>query len=310
MSGARLKLLLARPFTPDSGGSYPLGVIAAGLQAVYDLKTTAGPTQSALITLPGGAASVPVTISGDDAQTATSGTVTAARAQFTGYDLQARGTCVVALTQPRLGNSGGRVAQVQDTASLTITDGEIDAAGAANAFSGAITAYEGTEFAATNTKWVNAPMMFLRAYGPDFVITSNYFGSYGLNPYASDSHLEAIQVDGGTGGIHTSRFEPGSDPPSMGGHTAPLYYEDYLSNVDHEIRDVIIGWTGSPGIPASVQAAAKNGRNVTLRVSGSVLKMGTSAYVVPSQISGVLTIIDEGGNYDYDTGAPINVSFP
>lgn len=42
MAGNLFKLLMAKGFTPDPGGSYPAGVVVAGTQTTYDTATTSG----------------------------------------------------------------------------------------------------------------------------------------------------------------------------------------------------------------------------------------------------------------------------
>jgi hypothetical protein len=292
------------------GGSYPLGVVAAGLQTEYDIYDNIGPTLSVVNTLPGGAASVPVTISGDDALFATSGTINATRAQFAGYNMVARGTADVTATHFRLSNPGSRIFETQDTCSLVLEDSDVDCTGARNDFAGACQPVAGTDFTVRRSRFTDATMMFINVFSDTCLIENCYFGEYGLDVFDINSHLEAVFIHGGTGGIYNSRFEPASSPPSQGGHTAAIYYEESTANIVHVLSDTVIGWTGSPGIPASVQVAAKNGRSIALTVTGCALKEGTSDYVVVSVLSGSVTITDGGGNYDYDTGATIDVSYP
>lgn len=315
------RLRFGRPITPVS---YPPGVVAAGLQAVWNLRSTAGATLSPTLVMPTNSASLPsgsaVTTSPNQVFLPLSGTPTLAGWNWNNYNPVVRGGVNLnTFTQNVMtANDGsGRLLKVgnDDAVGGTALADYVtfDALGISNVNAGATQIDSNSSLTIRHSRLVNASHINLKAFGAA-VVEDSWLGAYCLNP-PGGAHCESAFFSSTTSLLRV--LVDNTDAAPLGGQTGPLYFEaDVNGNLVATMDSVIVNWPSSMALLGTMQVAAKNGKTLQLTVRNSVLKRGSNTgsvnrYFVITQVTGgVVTIIDGGGNFDLETGAPINVTYP
>lgn len=299
---------------------YPPGVIAAGLQSVWDLRSTAGPTLATNKIMNADQASLPatsnVTASPPQVFLPTTGTPTLDRWDWNNYNPVVRGGANLnTFTNNKFRAPGfGRLLKVGNdgpagTALVQFTD--FDATGISNVNAGATQIDSNSTLTVQNSRMFGASHINLKAFGVA-VVQDSFLGTFCLNPPVA-AHCESAFFSNNTT-LSRVLVDNSAAAPS-GGQTGPLYFEaDAVGNIVATMDQTIINWPDAMALLGTLQVAGKNGKSLRLTVSNSVFKKGSNAglagyFVITQFNTGTVCIIDGGGNYDLVSGNSINLTF-
>jgi len=296
----------------ETGGpppAYPQGVINAGLQAVWDLRTTAGVGPGVLT--PVGMYALPPGLVLDASGVNSTASASVNLIDFTGdgvfatnngnvldiTDAVFAGAIARYLMMGRNShNTGGGTpacnvlrATFDGTLGLTANAALINGTGASPSLS------------LTNSRIDNAPRsgMTWGGNGP-LDMTDCFLGKFGLNTTAID-HLQAIHLLSGTCVWTHCLFDPVGSVYT-GGKTAIIYPEATDGPIDLTLDGCIVPDTDHQFLyPIHLSG---HSFNAVMTIKNSVLQRGTHGQYMTATGSHVHTIIDGGNNWDID-GAPI-----
>lgn len=321
---ARLRGTAPSPVDPPDPGDYLPGVIAAGggLQAVWNLRNTAGLSGPLTKNLPGDSALLPA---GSSTSTGpnelflpnSGAAYTVQDFGLLGHEVHMRaGAAQAILRNARLYNpGGGRLIEVETGADALFEDVELDSTGVSNIRATGVALGGGaTHVVMRRVKSFGGSVSGVMVYSANTEWEDCFLGSYGLNP-SPDPHMEPIFFFRGTHVIDQMLIDPTDELAAGGGTTALIYIEagstgSGLGNTEVTINRSILRGCGPAhlNIYSAIQIAAK-GYNAKLTIKDSAIERGTHAgkpYALPSESNGgVVTIVDGGGNYDLNSGEPI-----
>lgn len=291
----------------------PPGAVAANLCAVWDLQTTAGVTEAALYKpsahpgrLPEGTS---VGTSPGQVMFPTSGSNLATRFDFTGYEVGTRSGGAVTVTESKFAYPGaGKL--LQTDSNVTLTRSSFDGSRLLNSGASAlVTAGTGTTFTMHRVRIQHSPMLSFYSFAAVANVTWSYFADVGENPNRENPHLELGRSDKGVFTATDSFFDMRTYNPVP--VTGVLYFEANRSSgspITVHLNRVILDWGRGYNLIAPIQAAGKD-QNVTITISNSAIKPGTGGYVLKSESgTGVVRVIDGGGNRNLYTGAPVDIT--
>ena len=316
MASFRLRFQGHGGASPPDPGDYPQGVIDLGLEAVYDLKTTAGPTSAYTQTLAPGNVPAGYTLSSPQLLSPTSGSTTVANWWLKDAEVTIRGTSIGNLVDCTLTfPGGGRLALADDTSALNMTRCLVDGTGMSGAFASAtVMLGGGTSGTIDHCKFINAPIGHFYSFAVSAAVTWSYFGMCGDDPQA-DTHLELIRNDRGSMDVENCFFDvtdgvivfPPPDPPLVAGWSG-FGFSETNSASGGTITVSFLGciFLGSmlQSLYCVFQAGAKYaGYNVEITVEGCVIERGTGPIIVVTE-AGADVIISGSGNVEPD-GTPI-----
>jgi hypothetical protein len=188
----------------------------------------------------------------------------------------------------------------------------VDGVGITAFYDGLVQRYAGA-IQSSHTRWQNSAVNFatLGSTGAvsDCSFTDDYFSQPGNNGQpAEGSHLQSIH--GLIGTFSLTRCLVDWNQSTNAAITAELFWEGYAGPVSGALTDCIISNTGANPMLWPIRCASNPGNPVTVTVTGCAIQKGSNGYALAQSNGATAQIIDGGGNYDYDTGAPINVTSP
>jgi hypothetical protein len=287
----------------------PLGVTAAGLEPVWAYKETAGLKLPTTKTLPADAALLPPGASFD----LTPGlayvlfTLDASESlwDFTGLEVVAD-NCVLTLTNCVLGYpSGGRVGTVTNAATMNLVSCDWNATGLLSFFHGTTNIPVGCVMNWNDVHAWGAPRIYADNFG-ELNTTDCYFEAFGVNTDPGD-HGENVKTNVGIRTITRCVMDATEGGPILSGITGMEFWNAQVGNVDVAVADSIMCFPASLGIPYGIQAGVTVPFLTNMTIGGSALQNGTSDYITSNP---GCTLIDPGGNFDFDTGLPIDLTRP
>lgn len=296
---------------PPEPSVYPQGVIDLGLQAVWDLKDTAGATLSSLYTpaanpgqLPAGTS---VSTGPGQVQLPASGTYgEISRFNFSGYQVEPRGSGVGSISQSYFANPGGtRLFISAGTSDVSIDRCTFTGASVTNDFAALVTPGTGTTFALTNSKLQHAPMAILYSFAASTLVEDCYMSDVGENPIAVDPHLEMARSDKGDTIYRRSFFDMSTLNPT--GVTGILYFEANTSSggpITVLIENCILAGSAIWSLLYTLQVAGK-GQNVSITINDCAIENGITGPIGITETSGGNVTIAGMGNLDLHTGLPL-----
>jgi hypothetical protein len=313
-----------------------LGVSAAGLQAVYDNRTTAGVKQPLRYTPNANADLLPAGSSYGGNRAILVAPFTLANWDFTGVWVDQIGTGDGVYDQCKFGGDVPLPFQLafslnkeSGTSRAICNNCTMDGTGLGDNFDGMFDLYAG-QFVDNNCLWMNSCQNFVTnvsSVGPHnfndgymSLPATNGQGGSGLHIQSLHNFVGVVNFDG---------YLIDWGPPSIasefvGGPLGPLYAEDVSGASTINLTNCIVSLTGSPVTKDFPPGSGASGHvywplraagvtyTATIKVTGCAIQVGAQAegggYALGGGGNGF--IVDGGGNYDYDTGAPINVTSP
>jgi hypothetical protein len=189
-------------------------VVALGLQAVYDLRDTAGPTVGSLTkTLPADAGSLPAGSSAASTTVTTTGSGAFNGWDLTGYNVltgnnitmsyvDVKFKLVKAVSEPVIQNSFGTT--VNNTFTRVLFDGT-NGCSAADAYQTVLELRGPATFAYCS--FINIPHTGLN-FADNLNMSYTFFGAPGQNAVFNVTHTEPITITGGASSIDRCCFDP------------------------------------------------------------------------------------------------------
>jgi hypothetical protein len=295
------------PPPPAAPSGYPPGVAAAGLQAVFNLKITAGAAASPTKRL--GLAETPADWSYDAGKLS----IAAASAQDgwiidRSLHLQGAGTYAVTLSACAL--SLGAVGDYNirngkddggNAVTLDLVGCKIDASTTASGWGG-INSHDNSILNLTNCSCTGAARDYLFTNGG--ALTDCYFGVIGTNCLAG-THLEHGFLDGGT--LTATRcFFDARGGASLGGWTGNLMFGGLNAAGVMTLTDCILAGAPVYGGNYAIQYRTDS-HGVTINLIGCVVQKGSSGYIGrgPGASPAVINAVN---CRDFDTGEIIDAA--
>jgi len=230
---------------------------------------------------------------------------------FTGFEVWADST--QAMLRPKFQcQAGGAVFRVGERApaDVTLIEPEFDGTGMAAKIAAAFMALPKSKLTVKGGRFDNAQRLYFKSWAESLILDRVWLGKYGLGA-SKESHNEAIFINGG-------RFEAlGCTIDSRGGpkgqtigQTAQMYFAAESAPIEVRIDGGTMTGAKELGLLYPIQARARY-FDVTIRVKNFACQPGSSKGLVgPTEEKGKVIVIDEGGNTNLDTGAPIDWSRP
>ena len=299
--------------------SYPASVIAAGLQAVWDLRTTAG-TNAPLVNTPAGTpgnlpAVCSVGVYGQNAVlcTGTGGTYDLSNWDFTGYNLVLDGTGTFTGTNNKFTNQGGiynvGIGTRSGAPTVNFTHCSFDGGGPGPGNSSLLYILAGAVSVSTSHFYgsMGDPVI---AEGTSYTSSNNYYEWPGQSTTQGSYHLETIYVGGSTMASMTydlSDMRAANVAPTNG-VTGFLFNSSNSSGTITIQSCILIGAANSGASQTMNLYASQIGTNtpytLTLNFFNNVWQKGSSGY--NAVIGNGTTNVTESGNIDFDTSAAIS----
>lgn len=206
---------------------------------------------------------------------------------------------------------GHRLMEIGAKADVYVTESTLDCAGMTSLFAAAVQLTPDSKAKANfrRTRFDNAAMSFIKSFGASVALSECFLGAFGLNS-PKDAHLEQIFVNQGSLSVSTSVLDGSAGAGKMaGGVTGLVYLEASSGPVSAVITNSLLRGAKAIKAPASIQINSRP-HPVVLVIGGTGIEKGTSQYIAVTEEGGPSQIIDLGGNFDADTGAPIDLTWP
>lgn len=289
--------------------SYPESVSDAGLTAVWDLQTTAGPTSAPTKVLGVNDASLPVNCTNNTNELDITGYVSPLDGWVINKPiyLQGSGTYSVDISNFTASIPDGvadyniRNGKDDDSnfVTLNLTNGTLDES-ATVARNGGITSHIGCILNATNVAFLDpADRQIGNMNGG--TLTRCYFRGLGLNSGVGD-HLECVKMNGG-GGTIDQCFIDLRTGTTIGDLTGGIFMTNGEDG-DYVISNTIIVGVARMGSAYTMQYRTDGPGTMSITLSNCVLEKGSSGYL--GQGPGTKPTIIASGCRDYDTGDNID----
>ncbi len=230
---------------------------------------------------------------------------------FSGFEVWA--DSVTAMARPVFKcAAAGSVLRVGENApaDVTLIDPLFDGTGMSALMAAAFQVLRGGALTVKGGRFDNAQRLHFKSWGEALVLERVWVGKYGLGA-TKESHNEAIFINGGRLELRGCTLDSRGGPNAQTiGQTAQIYLEAELAPIEVRIDGGRMIGAKDLGLLFPIQARARN-FDVTIRVRNLACQRGTSSsFVGPTEEKGRVIIIDEGGNTDLDTGAPVDWSRP
>lgn len=307
MSQPPIGVIAQPPGTPPPP-TYPAGVVAAGLQAVWDLRDKTDWYTGPLKTLPANIADLPA---GAIVGSFNPGSDYYVRftqdCDISGwapglYEFIADG-CHAKISNLLLQQAGvSRFAETLNGGHLELVDFVFDGTGASDANHALINNATGCRLTTTNGKFVNAPVIFITNFG-DLVRTGCLFGAFGTATDPSN-HGECIKTDKGSVTGVGNLFDVSIGGPIGCGITGVEFWKaDSGANIVVSLTDEIYTYPDSQPFLWTTQAGVNLPQTLDIAINNVCWKSGTDGYMAKDP-----TVNLHGTGFNLVTGAPF--SFP
>lgn len=284
-------------------GSTPAGVIAAGLEAVWDYKRTAGLKLVPDKTLPADAASLPAGASLGTFGPASSNYVIftldadVSRWDFSGYDVIADG-CTVDATNCRLKFvGGGRLAEPTNGGTLNLVSCDVDMTGLLSFYHGGTIVPAGCTMTWTDVHAWGAPRTYCDNFG-DLTWTRCYVEAFGIDTDPLD-HGETAKTDSGAHTVSYCVVDASDGGEILTGITGLFFGKsDVVSTsvalaYDHSILNF------SQPLPWTLQAGITVGDGLSVTMGHCAVKQGSSGFLAKDVD---VAVTDTGSNFELVSG--------
>jgi len=320
-------------------GEYPKGVVMGNLYAVWDLRTTAGLSQSVTKrtsidgTPPGWSHDVTPSL-----YYSPTTSFTLSRWAVDSGQALAQGPVGGTFSDVYFNNPGSGSTQYSNlaTAGYNSTGGtyvyshcEFDGTGMeywvdpSTGSAAFVNPIAGTTVSFDNCRFNHAPLLNLKTHADSLTMTDCFVGTFGYDPKNTVplSHMENVFFDTGVVVLRRVCVDSSaynSDPTEV--YTTALVVAQtnasettiYLTMEDCIVNGAMTQGDGT-GLPYPIFLSARYaaGKDVHLIISGCAIQKGQIGYIsVEELLGGQVTIVDGGGNYDLDTGALLDLSYP
>ncbi len=230
---------------------------------------------------------------------------------FTGFEVWADSAAAMVGPVFRCA-AAGSILRVGENApaDVTLIDASFDGTGMSAAMASAFQVLRGAALTVKGGRFDNAQRLHFKSWGDALVLERVWVGKYGLGA-TKESHNEAIFINGGRFEARRCTFDSRGGPNAQTiGQTAQINLEAEIAPIEVRIDGGTMIGARDLGLLFPIQARARN-FDVTIRVRNLACQRGTSSsFVGPTEEKGRVIIIDEGGNTDLDTGAPVDWSRP
>lgn len=322
MASFRLRFQGRGGASPPDPGDYPQGVIDNGLEAVYDLKTTAGPTSAYTQTLavgnvPAGGYSFSA---GPPGQLfAPAGETTIDKWWIKDGEIDITGTSVVHCVDSTFTYAGGgKFVSLGGTGEFHGLRCLFDGATQSGTYATAMVVFgAGTTGSLKHCKFVNAPISHFLSFAVQADLEDCFFGMCGHDPLGGDNgtHLELLRNDRGVMNVtrcfidlRDYKIELPPNPPSQAGWTGIGFHETNsggAQDIEVNYRDCIfLGCTLQELLYVFQGGAKYLGYNVTMTFNNCVIEPGEGAFVGVAETATGQVIVSGTGNVT-DLGIPI-----
>lgn len=301
----------ADPPDPTDPTLYP-GIIAAGLEAVWARKQTAGLKVTLDKTLPAHAALLPAgAVLGSFNPTSdfyvkfTQG-ASISGWDFTGYEVIADAAAVT-VTNCRLAYpGGGRLCHPMNGGSLHLISGDLDGTGVRDVNHAMTENDDNCTLILEDVHGWNAPSIYCDNFG-DLQVINSYFEAYGTNT-AAINHGEVFKTDLGSFTLHGTVIDLSEGGPILCGNTGAFFLKaDKTGNISGSILNSIITFDPAKPLGWTIQMGTNLPNVVHVEIGGCAIRRGNSGYIAWDD---TIEVVDLGGNFDLVTGDPIDLSHP
>ncbi len=267
---------------------YPLGVVAAGLEPVWDKKLTAGLKVATTKTLPANEGDLPA-----GASLGTFGPANANYVRFTadadtslwdfsGYEVIADG-CAVIVRQSRLHYVGGsRLCETMNGGSLHIISSDYDCTGmytGAGVPHGTSINPPGCAIIWEDLHAWNAPRIYCDNKGAFTLSGGSYIEAFGTNTDPLD-HGECIKTDLGSFVCDGSIIDIGDGGRIISGITGLLFWKaDSTGDITASLSNSIFNWADIQALLYTFQAGQNSPNQVTISFNTCAIKRGSSGVI-------------------------------
>jgi hypothetical protein len=307
--------------TVSAGGSYPLGVTAAGLHAKWDLKGTGGLKTTTLYSLPADAALLPAGVTMDNFSPTNQcvnidADVTLSDWDFTGFKVQPFSGRTVVLQRCRLampdnGNKliemlGGIYPGVGAT-SLECISCDLDGTGVGHEYTAGTGIGHGlmlvpplNTLTLTDCHAWNAPRAYVDVQG-ELITNNTYIECFGTYTDIGD-HGETIWFDRGGQTADGLVIDANDGGPNLAGITGLEFLNARYANGVWYFKNSIFNFPDSWGLGNTFNAGVELPYTCDITFENCAIKKGTSGYNTHNTN---VTVHEVGTNYDLDTGDAI-----
>jgi hypothetical protein len=311
---------------------YPAGVIAAGLESVYNNRTSSGLTGPLLYTPAANSDLLPAGSSWSAPHLVLVPPFSMSDWDFTDVFVDQNGSSGLGeYTNCKFGGNVPLPYQLAfalnkegGSSNATLNNCLIDGTGYGTNFDAMFEFYANGVFTDNGCRWQNSSINFVTfAGGGPHIFQNGYMQLPATNGLGnSGTHVESVHPLAGSATFRNYLLDwgpAGIAADFIGGIAGPIFVEGYYGNVSVTVQDCVVSLTGSPVTmdfpPGSgnylywpLRVGGDGSNTGLLTVSGTVVQGGAGGLPNPYSLAGTNgTVVDGGGNYDYATGAPINV---
>jgi hypothetical protein len=281
-------------------------VTAAGLEAEWDQKATAGLKTATNKSLPADTASIPT---GSDVDNTVgnhcfnfNASCDIADWDTTGYNIQVASASTVILRRSISAYpTGGRVVTLYDTSTLHFYSCDVDCTGGNGAGHGSAAVPAGASWLLDDCHLWGPSRIYADSFGR-IDLTDCYIEDWSIDSTAIDDHSESFKINQGIFNFTRSVIDANDGGTNLGLLTGVFFLNAENGNVTAYFKNSIIVMPTSWGMPYTIQSGVTSPFLADITFENCVIRKGTSDYITNNA---GCTVHEVGNNYDFDTGAVI-----